>query len=171
MKKKNKGFFLAETVIVISLVTSVLVFVFPNVSKMYENYVNTTKYYDQVDDLYALKALSKILVNDIKIITTEGEKEGCKNFSNDLSDAEIDTSGLASKTTLKLYKLYIVNYMVTPKDDDDYEFNKYLKRLKKTTRDDSAYRLIGVFNETIDNKEEIRYASIKIPNPGAGVCP
>ena len=57
MKKNNKGFFLAETIVVIALVTTVMAFVYPNVSKINENYNNRTKYYDQTEDLYALKAI------------------------------------------------------------------------------------------------------------------
>ena len=57
MKKNNKGFFLAETIVVIALVTTVMAFVYPNVTKLYDNYVNRTKYYDQTEDLYTLKIL------------------------------------------------------------------------------------------------------------------
>ena len=57
MKKNNKGFFLAETIVVIALVTTVMAFVYPNVSKLNENYKNRTKYYDQTEDLYALEAV------------------------------------------------------------------------------------------------------------------
>ena len=57
MKKNNKGFFLAETIVVIALVTTVMAFVYPNVTKLYENYKNRANYYDQTEDLYALKAV------------------------------------------------------------------------------------------------------------------
>ena len=50
---------------------------------------------------------------------------------------------------------------IKSESDNNYNFNRYLKRLKKTNFDNSAYRLIGVF----DNKNEKRYASIKIENP------
>ena len=45
--------------------------------------------------------------------------------------------------------------------ENDFNFNRYLKRLKKTTSDYSSYRIIGIFN---DNDQE-RFASIKIENP------
>ena len=45
--------------------------------------------------------------------------------------------------------------------ENDFNFNRYLKRLKKTTSDYSSYRIIGIFN---DNNQE-RFASIKIENP------
>ena len=55
MKKNNKGFFLAETIVVLALVTTVIAFVYPNVSKLYENYNTRIKYYDQTEDLGVLQ--------------------------------------------------------------------------------------------------------------------
>jgi len=166
MKKNNKGFFLAETIVVIALVTTVMAFVYPNVTKLYDNYKNRTKYYDQMEDLYALRAVYDYLINEgdgtvIKNITTDGSKIGCKTIEK-LSDGEIGNSILSS---MGIDKLYIVSYMATPSSTTNYNFNKYLKRLKKTTYDKDSYRLIGVFNNE-------RYASIRIDNPNpSGSCP
>ena len=272
MKKSNKGFFLAETIVVIALVTTVMAFVYPNVSKLNENYKNRTKYYDQTEDLYVLKAaynlLEKEYINFIDAPTssdvdankfvsttflgfftfkpgnssnnTKGSA-GCLDYSKDhlyedgdvycndvkkcnftnmlkiyddkligsqnnsgfekaldyirqnnnsgfnnydyftclgdfygLSNSlNLDTKGdtglLCYKTKQKykgffsnteLKELYIANYMGNP-SSSNYNFNKYLKRLKKTSNDTVSYRLIGVFKK--DN--ETRYASIKIDNP------
>lgn len=280
MKKNNKGFFLAETIVVIALVTTVMAFVYPNVSKLNENYNNRTKYYDQTEDLYVLKAaynlLEKEYINFIDAPTssdvdankfvsttflgfftfkpgnssnnTKGSA-GCLDYSKDLSyededgdvycndvkkcnftnmlkiyddkligsqnnsgfekaldyirknnnrcnkgqfdfnnddyftclgdfhvlpnSLNLDTNrkeGLLCKNTKQKYKdfftntelkeLYIANYMGNP-SSSNYNFNKYLKRLKKTSNDTVSYRLIGVFKK--DN--ETRYASIKIDNP------
>ena len=166
---KNKGFFLAETIIVLALVTTAIAFVFPNVSKLYENYTNTTKYYDQVEDLYALEAISEAFESEIaeKTKRTSDGKLGCKDIQN------LTTSGAniisiipnTIKTEMKLNKLYIVNYLSNP-SSSDYELNKYLKRLKKTSYDSTSYRLIAEFKEGT----EIRYASIKIPKPGTDSC-
>ena len=59
-------------------------------------------------------------------------------------------------------QLYITSYM-TNLSSSNYNFNKYLKRMKKTTNDKPAYRLIGVFT----SGSETRYASIKVENPNA----
>ena len=59
MKNKNMGFFLAETIVMIALVTSVMAFVFPNISKLYINFENKVKYYDQPEDIYYLMAYYK----------------------------------------------------------------------------------------------------------------
>ena len=52
MKKNNKGFFLVEAIVVITLVTSVLAFVYPSLSNIYDTFNNQAKYYDQTKDLY-----------------------------------------------------------------------------------------------------------------------
>ena len=154
MKNNNKGFFLAETIVVIALVTTVMAFVYPNVSKLYENYKNKALYYDQPEDLYVLKAYSEILKTEIEKVTKDTTGViGCKTFTNKEEITVTTKFG-------NIEKLYITGYM-TEVSDNDYNFNKYLKRLKKTTYDSASYRLIGVFK--VDDKA--RYASIKIDNP------
>lgn len=154
MKNKNMGFFLAETIVMIALVTSVMAFVFPNISKLYINFENKVKYYDQPEDIYYLMAYYKANAGVIDE-KTRGETKheiGEKKFVS-LDKGEVEVS--ENKT------IYIVNYMGNYNSDNDFNFNRYLKRLKKTTSDYSSYRIIGIFN---DNNQE-RFASIKIENP------
>lgn len=183
MKKNNKGFFLAETIVVIALVTTVMAFVYPNVSKLNENYNNRTKYYDQTEDLYALKAIYDAMENsyseytytenseaynlnkfDVHITDCNDEDNKCTHDSRGtipLNLTKITDVGSFGATGINgLDKLYIASYMVNL-SDSNYNFNKYLKRLRKSTNDPSAYRLIGIFKEN----NETRYASIKIDNP------
>lgn len=159
MKKNNKGFFLAETIVVIALVTTIMAFVYPNVTKLYENYKNRANYYDQTEDLYALKAVYEANKGIIDK-KTEGTSIDCSE--NELGGKYIsvlDEISLSNKPTI-LDKLYISSYM-SNLSSDNYNFNKYLKRIKKTTYDSVSYRLIGIFNIG----SETRYASIKIDNP------
>jgi type II secretory pathway pseudopilin PulG len=185
MKKNNKGFFLAETIVVIALVTTVMAFVYPNVSKLNENYNNRTKYYDQTEDLYALKAIYDAMENSYsekKYTYTENSEAYnlnkfdvhityCKDVDNKCTPdsrgtkplglteiTDIGSFGAAGINGLK--NLYVASYMANL-SDSNYNFNKYLKRLRKSTNDPSAYRLIGIFKEN----NETRYASIKIDNP------
>lgn len=174
MKKNNKGFFLAETIVVIALVTTVMAFVYPNVSKLNENYNNRTKYYDQTEDLYALKAIYDAMehTDSGKTYTENSEVYNLNKFDEYITDTLTPDSRGTQKIDSKrdipsdefkingLKNLYIASYMADL-SDDNYNFNKYLKRLKKTTNDPSAYRLIGIF----EDGEERRYASIKIDNP------
>lgn len=180
MKKNNKGFFLAETIVVIALVTTVMAFVYPNVSKLNENYNNRTKYYDQTEDLYALEAVydsMKATNSNVTNYKESGVQTNLNMFDYQITDPNTENSRGTMKIGLTeirnigsfgangingLDKLYIASYMENLSDPNhNYNFNKYLKRLKKTTNDPSAYRLIGVFKEN----NETRYASIKIDNP------
>lgn len=199
MKKNNKGFFLAETIVVIALVTTVMAFVYPNVTKLYDNYVNRTKYYDQTEDLYFLRAFSDYLYQKYQDDTGNGNStlkemtnNGCRNFTSEAEGGTMqkiydnkkwepnscfdgtDGNGscsIISKTindNTDLKTIYITSYMASP-SSNNYNFNRYLKRMKKTTYDSSSYRLIGVFEkkDSNDNNKviEVRYASIKIDNP------
>ena len=152
--KNNKGFFLAETIVMIALVTTIMAFVYPNVSKLYENYKNRVMYYDQTEDLYALRAVYEIHKNEIDKKTSNNGVIGCNN-SLDKTVINVIVNEIS-----ELKKIYIASYMQSL-EDTNYNFNRYLKRIKKSTNDTSAYRLIGVFE--IDGKT--RYASIKIDNP------
>ena len=156
--KNNKGFFLAETIVMIALVTTIMAFVYPNVSKLYENYKNRVMYYDQTEDLYALRAIYEIhkgKINDeTKKAVNGSDVIGC-NYS--LGMTKID--GITEINELE--EIYIASYMSNLSDTTNFNFNRYLKRIKKSTNDQSAYRLVGVFG--VDGKT--RYASIKIDNP------
>lgn len=169
MKKNNKGFFLAEAIVMIALVTTVMAFVYPNVAKIYENYKLQSKYYDQTEDIYLLKAIYEATNPGIfQSITENSEyKIGCKDINSIIeitSDVTIP-SDVASDVTI-----YIGNYIGEYKDDDDYNFNRYLKRMKKTINDTSAYRLVMKYKVS-SSPEIYRYSSIKIANPNPnGYC-
>lgn len=157
MKKNNKGFFLAETIVVIALVTTVMAFVFPNVTKLYENYKNRANYYDQTEDLYVLRAYSELYSNQIQK-DTKGTCDGNTEVGVKVLD---DLKPISTSNDFgNLKNLYITSYMSSP-SSSNYNFNRYLKRIKKTTYDSASYRLIGVF----EDGSTTRYASIKIENP------
>lgn len=155
MKNKNMGFFLAETIVMIALVTSVMAFVFPNISKLYINFENKVKYYDQPEDIYYLMAYYK---------ANAGGEDGIDERTRGETKHEIGEKkfGVLEEIVKDTNKtIYIADYMGNYNSENDFNFNRYLKRLKKTTSDYSSYRIIGIFN---DNDQE-RFASIKIENP------
>lgn len=183
MKNGNKGFFLAETIVVIALVTTVMAFVYPNVSKLYETYRNRTYYYDQTEDVYALKAYYDYWTGRVDDVISNATIDTCSALQIAYDNDETKTEKGAKKieglnplnnisydlcTTKRngknvcLSKVYLTGYMSSP-TNDNYNFNRYLKSLKKSTYDPFAYRLIGVFKS--DDGTITRYASIKIDNP------
>ena len=155
MKNKNMGFFLAETIVMIALVTSVMAFVFPNISKLYINFENKVKYYYQHEDIYYLMAYYQ---------ANAGGEDGIDERTRGETKHEIGEKKFGDLQEIVKYTdktIYIADYMGNYNSGDDFNFNRYLKRLKKTTSDYSSYRIIGIFN---DNGQE-RFASIKIENP------
>ncbi len=153
MKKNNKGFFLAETIIMIALVTTVMAFVYPNISKLYETYVDKTKYYDQTQDIYTLRAVYDYLISTSNVINDK-TTNGSKSISS-LDEGKIDNNDVMIQG---LQELYIISYTEHPSAGENYDFTRYLNRMKVKTYDTFSYRLIGVF-------EGNRYASVKIDDP------
>ena len=171
MKKNNKGFFLAETIVVLALVTTVIAFVYPNVSKLYENYNTRIKYYDQTEDLLLLQEVYESYKDDIKSANEAKKKPGEQKYcghnytddgNHDDGQYEIETfittrQSLANDSRYKSYMkyanigdlkaVYITNYMGNPRYTKLYGLNRYLKRLRKSSNDTTSYRLIGLFRK------------------------
>ena len=172
MKKNNKWFFLAETIVVLALVTTVIAFVYPNVSKLYENYNTRIKYYDQTEDLLLLQEVYESYKGDIENVNkakkqNNGEAAYCGHDytgdgNHDDGQYEIETfittrQSLANDSRYKSYMkyanigdlkaVYITNYMGNPRYTKLYGLNRYLKRLRKSSNDTTSYRLIGLFRK------------------------
>lgn len=159
MKNNNKGFFLAEAIVMITLVTVVMAYVYPNVSNLYGNFKNRTKYWDQPEDIYALKkAANNNCFADIKSVINSSPNNLSYNLSVDLTNCH---------GTTYFDKTYVTKYLSNPKFDGndtsekkmEKSFNEYLKKMKRTTNDNEAYRLIGVIG---DGTKPYRYVSIKV---------
>lgn len=171
MKKNNKGFFLAETIVVLALVTTVVVFVSANVPNLYKNYKLQIESYDRTEDIYLLKAIYE--ANKMAIDTETKDKcnetdtlpyEGQKKYrdTGTLSSAATKLTSLNLPSDYSNSSFYLTGYL-TSLSDDDYNFNKYLKRIKKTSNFKTDYRLIGVLKKS--GSTETTYASIRIENP------
>ena len=160
MKNNNKGFFLAEAIVMITLVTVVMAYVYPNVSNLYGNFKNRTKYWDQPEDIYALKNVKNlsVCISTIKNVTSDLSYNLSYNLSVDLTNCH---------GTAYFDKTYVTKYLSNPKFDGnnpseknmEKSFNEYLKKMKRTTNDNEAYRLIGVRE---DRDGVYRYVSIKV---------
>lgn len=175
MKKNNKGFFLAETIVVLALVTTVVVFVSANVPNLYKNYKLQIESYDRTEDIYLLKAIEKANEDKIKdatkgdcsgvrVIGAKPYNDGALPTSEGYSNGTgyyFDNNNLNLPTGYSSSKFYLTSYLVTPSVSGDYDFNKYLKRVRKTSNFQTDYRLIG----KLVNGGKTTYASIRIDNP------
>lgn len=171
MKKNNKGFFLAETLIVISLVTLVLAFVYPNLSKLYDTFKLKTNYYDQIQDLQALKTLDYVyngMIEDACEIFNNLEENNkiVLEFNDAFTDDGLSFSYFSVNNEMKLSNLYISSYMIKNTSEsadnikEDYGLNAYIKRIRLNKATGNC-RLIGKFKVMVDGEEEYRYASIE----------
>lgn len=179
MKKNNKGFFLAETIVVLALVTTVVVFVSANVPNLYKNYKLQIESYDRTEDIYLLKAIYEANKSTIDNETSTECSSGGSSFvgqkiygsgtTGDINNVSYATKLVSPTITLSLptdyngSSFYLTGYLTSLKDDSNYNFNKYLKRIKKTSNFKTDYRLIGVLKKS--DSTEITYASIRIENP------
>lgn len=174
MKKNNKGFFLAETIVVLALVTTVVVFVSANVPNLYKNYKLQIESYDRTEDIYLLKAIYEANKSTIDDATSAACSSGGSSFvgQKTYNDGNVPTDTTTSYATLLPLtnipsdyigsKFYLTGYLTSLKDNN-YNFNKYLKRIKKTSNFKTDYRLIGVLKKR--GYTETTYASIRIENP------
>ncbi len=161
MKKDNRGFFLSETIVVISLVTIVIAFMYPNTAKLYDNYKNQAYMYDQTKDIYLLKAIYEKEKENLK--KDKNSLIYCKKCDNTATKIEKGVNTQYENLNLsipEIERLYVVGYMDDNLSSDNYNFNKYLKRMKKSVYSPLSYRLIGVF-KSVDEKN-YRFASIKM---------
>lgn len=174
MKKNNKGFFLAETIVVLALVTTVVVFVSANVPNLYKNYKLQIESYDRTEDIYLLKAIYEANKMAIDNVTSAACSSGGSSFvgQKTYNDGNVPTDTTTTCATLLPLtnipsdyvgsKFYLTGYLTSLKDNN-YNFNKYLKRIKKTSNFKTDYRLIGVLKKR--GSPETTYASIRIENP------
>ena len=157
MKKiKNKGFMLAETLIVTTFVAGVLIFLFIQFSKLSNSY-NEYYNYNTTEALYALEDVKDYIISDSvissKIISDVNENiyldiTNCQNFSN-------------TEYCLKLFELEnIKKVIVVPNPFDvsnlNIDDNGLLNFMSKISNEgDEEYRLIAEFNNG-------SYATIRI---------
>lgn len=183
MKKNEKGFFLAETIIVLALITTVLAYVYPNTAKLYETYKNKVRYYDQTQDVYYLRSLVPFLVSyvnedDINVKNPNSVIKGCSDLSilSSIKFSDVDNIGVLSQKSIysnsfnyagNLKELYVTSYIATPTTTTtkNLNFKSYLLKLRKKDYENISCRLIGVFEQKVDGKLEQRYASIKVYDP------
>lgn len=148
-KMNNRGFVLAETLVVTTFVSGVLIFLFiqfTNISKNYEN--NYT--YNTVDDLYALEDVKDYILTDYVALN---------NIESELDSSEYinisDCSMFDNKDyCLKLFSIENIDEIIVTKNYFDkneiINLNQnlldFIKKINGTN--DESYRLIASFKNS-----------------------
>lgn len=118
MIKNNKGFLLAEAVIVSAVVVTTLVALYASINKLYIQYTNRSRYYG-LDGIYAIKTLTNDLIDTNKINQVLNNVES-NNFTY-LIDNYNCVSQLADDTLCSsMVDFYNVKSMVITKKDKTY---------------------------------------------------
>lgn len=163
IKKNNKGFMLAETLVVTVFVAGVLIYLFiqfTNLNQAYEE----TYIYNTVEGLYALEDVKDYIESDNKVNNyipkkLDGENKFIKiTFSDSCKCVfgETTYSCFQDSVYCKLLleseniKNIFVTYNYIPKDADfsefDLEFQKFIGKI--TPEGTQTYRLVAQFNNS-----------------------
>ena len=179
MKLNNKGFVLAEMLIVTVFLMIIFSMLYANFYPILAEY-EIREGYDDVDSKYAVYWLKKVIedkdynFNKANINNTNTYIE----FScNEINSAEKKATCETLKKDLKVDTVYITNYQIdtfksTVNDSDSFsaEFQSYLNTLPDYTRpslNNAKYRVIAIFtHHVIENdptSEEYKtYSTIEV---------
>lgn len=148
-KNANKGFVLAETLIVTTFVAGVLIFLFIQFTNLSKNYTDSYEY-NTVEGLYALRNIRDYIESDDSAISSIEE-----NLTNDsilnITNCNIFTE---KKYCLKLFELEDVEkILIVTNDFDKFLFNNYDEDFKKFVNKINGegtlkYRLLVEFNNS-----------------------
>lgn len=146
MKKKNKGFMLAETLLVTTFVAGILIYLYIQFVNLNSNY-NDSYDYNTVEDLYALQDIVDYIYSDEDAYNYIQANMGEKKYF-DITNCSIFTD---YDECTKLFGLENISEIIVttnsvPKNDMiDYSlsFKNFIKKINSSGTE--PYRLIASF--------------------------
>jgi len=148
MKKNNKGFMLAEVVVVSAVVIVTMVSLYTSFNRVYKNYNERSKYYS-VDCLYAGATIENLLIDEFKLtkVLNEYNNLNIKDYCNNIGGAFNDYClGVYNRYNIKNMFLIkgnetIVNNLIN-NNSDNIALQRYLNVFIKGITDNEDYYLI-----------------------------
>ncbi len=151
MIKNNKGFMLAEVVIVSAVLITTLVSLYAGFAKVYKAYEERSSFFD-TDSIYALKSIEDTLIDE-GLFNNIINEINTSNYVSYLAENLTDDSYINSylKELLGNYNIeyfYITKYdsesltTIIESDDNNIIFNDFLKYLQKNLTFDNNYNYI-----------------------------
>lgn len=151
MIKNNKGFMLAEVVIVSAVLITTLVSLYAGFAKVYKAYEERSSFFD-TDSIYALKSIEDTLIDE-GIFNNIINEINTSNYVPYLAENLTDDSYINSylKELLGNYNIeyfYITKYdnasltTIIESDANNIIFNDFLKYLQKNLTFDNNYNYI-----------------------------
>lgn len=161
--KNNKGFMLAEVVIVSAVLITTIVGLYSGFANTYKAYEIRSSYYD-AKTVYALKNLEDFLIDEMllnNIITQKPLDENA--FPNDYYKAFISEF----ITTYNMDSIYILEYSENSinsfKSDKDEEFKNYIDfYIEKEKEEDDSINEGGYSYLLMAVTKDGRYSSLRI---------
>ncbi len=161
-KNKNKGYFIMETIIVISLVATIMAYVYPNINAVYENYKYQATLYDQTEDVHLLNTIYQKKKELFTEKTTKDEINIPK--LDDDNPSSVDSKRITIDNII--IDWFIIGYVDTKKikvgGKYDPDFNRYVSRLHRQIFDNTSNRLVARIIRKDHNTKKVTYTSIKI---------
>lgn len=148
-KNTNRGFVLAETLIVTTFVAGVLIFLFIQFTNLSKNYTDSYKY-NTVEGLYALRNIKEYIETDSVAMAIIEDKTNDDNILN-ITNCSIFSE---KKYCLKLMELENIKRIFATNNDFDKDyFNNYDEGFKKFVNKINKegtlkYRLLVEFNNS-----------------------
>ena len=151
MIKNNKGFMLAEVVIVSAVLITTLVSLYAGFAKVYKAYEERSSFFD-TDSIYALKSIEDTLIDE-GLFNNIINEINTSNYVSYLAENLTDDSYINSylKELLGNYNIeyfYITKYdnasltTIRESDANNIIFNDFLKYLQKNLTFDNNYNYI-----------------------------
>ena len=151
-KLNNKGFFLAETIVVVGIVATILVLFYSQISVFYRNYERNAKY-ETVEAIHAVRNVKTYLEQNYvehpidDLLTAETPLIDITTYDFDLI-AYYDT--LISNLNVKnvFFSSYNINTLITnyAAYNIDASFLDYLRTLRVKDDKINVYRIIVLLN-------------------------
>lgn len=149
MKKiSNRGFMLAETLVVTTFVSGVLIFLFIQFTNLSKNY-NESYMYNTIDDLYSLRNIRDYVISDTSAFSIIED-----TISNN-SYIEITDCSVFSQTNycLTLFELENIDKIFISNNEFDKDlffnyddnFKKFINRINPEGTE--KYRILAQFND------------------------
>ena len=148
LKNNNKGYFLAETIIVLTVVALEKTTLYVNSMESYVKEKNELTKYNTVDGLYSANAVKKYLykyVNDFKV---NANINGYIDVNNYLNGQSIKVSNVTFFKELNVKQLYFSTYDMTKLISSGVLKKNIQKELSNIENDSKCvYRYIVIYND------------------------
>lgn len=148
MKKKNKGFMLAETLLVTTFVAGLLIYLYIQFTNLNNNYSDSFTY-NTVEDVYALSDVVDLIYSDETALNTIDEMVNQEKYI-DISNCSLFTNQAKCKKLFELEninEIFITTNAVPKKYISDYSIGliKFINKINPSGIE--MYRLVASFKD------------------------